>query len=107
MGGPEFGHIFDYGVVEREQSAIPELHDGDARQGFGYRGPVIDGLFINGAVMLGVRQPVEIFSNDLIVSDEEKAAADDALPPHLILIIFLKLLISARELASPVRGGLT
>ena len=39
---PQLRHVLDDRIVERQQAAIAQLHDRDAGEGLGDRGPVID-----------------------------------------------------------------
>ena len=72
------GTVLDDGIVERQQSAIAQLHDRDARERFCNRRPVVDGAVAHRLPAFQVLQPFVHADDDLSVADDHQAAAGDA-----------------------------
>ena len=75
---PQLGHEGDNGRVQRQQAAIAELHDRDAREGLGDRRPVVDRRRRGRRPGLAVLISNRLVRQHLAVPDHQQAGADDA-----------------------------
>jgi hypothetical protein len=83
---PQLRHVLDGGIVERQQAAIAQLHDRDAREGLGDRRPVINRLFVHAGLRREILIALECPVGDLAVLHEHEAAPGDACLLHPIVI---------------------
>ena len=75
----QLGNVLDDGIVEGEQSAIAQLHDGDRGKGLGDRGPMEDRVRVYRAGGLDVGQTVEVSSQHRVSSKDHQSAPHDPL----------------------------
>ena len=52
-------HVLDRRIVERQQPAVAQLHDRDAGERLGDRGPVEDGFFVDAALRRAILVALE------------------------------------------------
>jgi hypothetical protein len=98
VDGPEFGDELDHRIIERQQPAIAQLHDGDARERLRDGRPVIDGLRVDRPLRLDVLVSLARVRHHAAVVDDHQAAADDAR--------FSKVLTVEREHVGPAVHGI-
>jgi hypothetical protein len=68
----------DDAVVEREEAAVPELHDGDGGERLGDGRPVVDGALVHGLAQLAVGEAAEVPCRHPAVLHQHRAGTDDA-----------------------------
>src|SRR5262245_50951649 len=82
----QFGQVFKYRLVEFQQTAIAQLHDGDAGKRLGDRSPMENRVFVHRVLYFNISEAEELLRDDLPVLNEHEAAADDAVLAHRLLV---------------------
>ena len=79
----QFRNVADGGVVEGKPAAVAQLHDGDGGKGLGDGSPVVGGVGIHRLASLAARLAKEELRCRLLLVNEGKPAAHDAVPGEL------------------------
>ena len=74
MNRLQFGDVLDDGIIQIQESPIPKLHDGDAREHLCVGGPVVDGVLIHRPFGFQVGQTISRCSDNLSIMNKHHAA---------------------------------